>query len=135
MWGLFLIILLLGYGLVSVPRKLWHAANIETRVRYYHYEAPHLEEKVIESKYLLDEIVKLVHAAMCKTIADPSLQAKLAVIAEKCPLDIMEHHRSMKSHQSRGVDEELGVITEQRLVMLHKDLKSTLSEYNRAQWY
>mmetsp|Transcript_25895 Transcript_25895/g.45749 ORF Transcript_25895/g.45749 Transcript_25895/m.45749 type:complete len:439 (+) Transcript_25895:3436-4752(+) len=133
MWGLFLIILLLGYGLVSVPRKLWHAGDLGIRLRYYHFEASHLEERVIESKYLLDEIVKLVHAAMCKTIPDPVLQARLAVIAEKCPLDILEHHRSLKSQQSRGVEEELGEITEDRLVSLHRDLKSTLSEYNRAQ--
>jgi hypothetical protein len=134
MWGLFLIILLLGYGLVAVPRKLWNNGDLGLRARHYQYEALHLEERLIESKYHLDEIVKLVYTAMNKTISDPVLQAELAVIAEKCPLDILEHHRCLKSHQSRGVEEELGVITEARLVRLHRDLKYSLSEYNRAQW-
>jgi hypothetical protein len=28
-WGLFLIILLLGYGLVAIPRKLWYEGDCE----------------------------------------------------------------------------------------------------------
>jgi hypothetical protein len=28
-WGLFLVIVFMGYGLVAVPRKLWYASDIK----------------------------------------------------------------------------------------------------------
>lgn len=133
-WGLFLIILLLGYGLVSVPRRLWNDGNLEQRVRYYQYEASNLEEGLIESKFQLNETVKVIYAAMHRNVQNPALQAKLGMIAEKVPKDILEHHQLMRSYQSLVAEENLGQVTEDRLVQLHRDLKSHLSEYNRAQW-
>lgn len=37
-WGLFILICLLGYGLVEIPKRLWRSANRELTLRYYQFE-------------------------------------------------------------------------------------------------
>lgn len=38
-WGFLLMVLLLGYGLVEIPRQLWFAANQDRRLRFYYFKA------------------------------------------------------------------------------------------------
>jgi hypothetical protein len=129
-----LIILLLGYGLVAVPRRLWESGDLIQQNRFYQFEAFVLDESVVDSRYHLDETVKVIYTAMQRAITDVKLQAELATIVEQIPLDILEHHRCIKSHESRAAEDALGEVTEERLVELHRDLKRNLSEYTRAQW-
>lgn len=126
--------MLLSYGLVSIPRRLWQNGNLPLRLKYFEYEASNLDERLIEAKYQLDETVKLVYTATQMYVPDPTLKAHIGVIEEKCPLDMMEHFRLMKASESKAAEDELGFITEERLVQLHRSLKYNLSEYTRASW-
>lgn len=103
-------------------------------MKYYQYEASNLEEQLIEAKYLLDDTGKLIYVAMRRNVADPILKAHLEIIADKCPPEILENHRFLRSHESKVAEEELGFLTKERLVDLHRDLKFRLSEYARVQW-
>jgi len=49
-WGLLLLLLLLGYGLVEVPRKLWRSAKYSSRLESCRYEIVSVEKKLQESR-------------------------------------------------------------------------------------
>ena len=71
-WGLFLIMVLLGYGLMVIPRQLWNKGNLEGYLRYYQFMATELEESKVEARYTLEQTTKLICAAeKTVTISDP----------------------------------------------------------------
>ena len=127
-----MIILLLGYGLVAIPRTFWQSGDLELTLKFMQFRATVIDEGLIETKYQLDEIVKLVNAASYHINGNPQLMSQLEVVAGKCPLEYIEHHRNMQTHNSRDAIEQLGVITEEKLIDLHKNLKKTLGEYRRS---
>jgi len=131
-WGLFIIIVLLGYGLVAIPRAFWDQADLELTLRHKQVQVVALEEGVIDTKFELDEIVKLVHAASYNISNTSELHSVLEEILLKCPMEMIERQKAMARHNSRETLNELGEVTMSRLVSLHKDLKKTLSEYHRS---
>ncbi len=54
-WGIFLIILLFGYGLVEVPKSFWKEANIENRMKYIQWNVRNLREILDDRR---DELTK-----------------------------------------------------------------------------
>jgi hypothetical protein len=96
-WGLFLIILLLGYGLVAIPRLLWYSGDADKILNYYWYELSELDETMIDTKFKLDEQVKLIHAASYRLPSDSDLHPYLEQVIAKCPVEILEYHKQMKT--------------------------------------
>lgn len=45
-WGLFLIILFLGYGIVAVPKKYWGMKNINRRLTYAYFRVGQKEDQL-----------------------------------------------------------------------------------------
>ena len=37
--GIFLVILLLGYGLIAIPKELWNSANYKLKIKYLEWQA------------------------------------------------------------------------------------------------
>lgn len=37
-WGLCLLILTLGYGLVTIPKKVWHRSSVKKRISKYYFD-------------------------------------------------------------------------------------------------
>ncbi|QDS73781.1 hypothetical protein FKW77_005617 [Venturia effusa] len=48
-WGLFLAIYLMGHGLVSIPKRLYHNANLSRRLRRLQAQAPRIHDKLLEA--------------------------------------------------------------------------------------
>jgi hypothetical protein len=48
-WGIFLIIFLLGYGLVAVPKDVLKLADYETRILYLQWRASECREHIMEN--------------------------------------------------------------------------------------
>ncbi len=47
-WGLFVIIFLLGYGLVAVPKQILKLSDYETRIKYLEWRAGECKENLEE---------------------------------------------------------------------------------------
>jgi hypothetical protein len=56
-WGLLNIILMLGYGLVEVPRMLWHESNPEQALRRLQFKAPDTDLALFDARCALEEVV------------------------------------------------------------------------------
>jgi hypothetical protein len=46
--GIFLITVLLGYGLVAVPRAIWRIRDFNITLRFYYYKLSETEESLTE---------------------------------------------------------------------------------------
>ncbi|KAI4240370.1 MAG: hypothetical protein L6R40_005196 [Gallowayella cf. fulva] len=55
-WGLIFAIYLMGHGLVAVPRRLYHNANISSRLRRIQSQAPAVDQKLKESINALEDL-------------------------------------------------------------------------------
>ena len=132
-WGLFLIMVLLGYGLTVIPRQLWNKGNLEGYLRYYQFMATELEDSKVESRYSLEQVTKLICGAeKIVTLSDPVVP-HIELMLAKVPEYIISQQRSQRPHENKEVQEALGEITEKRVAILHGELKKALSEYARTQ--
>lgn len=58
-WGLFLAIVLMGYGLVAVPRRLWLTGSTHRHLRQLYANASRVKEECIDSELEFDEIAQV----------------------------------------------------------------------------
>ena len=58
-WGLFLLVLLLGYGLVEVPRGLWQASNWPMRLAQTHFKLAKMSMEKQEASDELEDILEV----------------------------------------------------------------------------
>lgn len=132
-WGLFLIMVLLGYGLVVIPRRLWNKGNLEGYLRYYQFMATELEDCKIEARYSLEQVTKLICAAEKTLILSDPLMNYVEVMVAKVPEYILDQQRAQRPHENKESVAALGEITAKRLGLLHAQLKKALAEYSRTQ--
>jgi hypothetical protein len=57
-WGLFLLVCLLGVGIVEVPRAYWRRSNVDLQLRYYEYQIGQLYGEYKKSHDSLQGILK-----------------------------------------------------------------------------
>lgn len=58
-WGLFLLVLLLGYALVEVPRRLWHNSNISYVLTQSYFKAAKLSSDKCEAEETVDDVLEV----------------------------------------------------------------------------
>ena len=58
-WGLFLLVLLLGYGLVEVPRQCWNNAKRGHRLSYTHFKLAKLSVEKTEAEENLEDVLEV----------------------------------------------------------------------------
>lgn len=57
-WGLFLVIMFMGYGLVSVPRRLWFTGNPQKHLNQLYGNASRVKEECMDSELEFIEVCK-----------------------------------------------------------------------------
>jgi hypothetical protein len=58
-WGLFLVIVFMGYGLVSVPRSLWYSGDYDRHLHQLYANATKLKEECMDSEIEFNELAKV----------------------------------------------------------------------------
>lgn len=143
-WGLILLVLLMGYGLVEVPRVTWNSARLEYQMAHAYFKISKLSVEREDAEEQLTEVLEEVTQASVALRYRHPLRKYLEVIIQKCP-------ESSQSSFSRGTDDyvdyddylkETGskvseTYTEKSLVKLHKQVivvthtsKRTLCQWN-----
>lgn len=64
-WGLFWLVLLLGYGLVEVPRSIWHSASTLHTLNHSYFRAAKLSQERAETSERVSDLLQV-----SKTTAD-----------------------------------------------------------------
>lgn len=74
-WGLTLAVLVLGYGLVEVPRRMWWLGHLELRMNHNFFKASQLSQEWAQTKHDIadtNELLAGMEARMDKTITNYS---------------------------------------------------------------
>jgi len=133
LWGLFLIIVMLGYGLVAVPRSLWRAGNLEIRLKHAYFQASQIDETVEELHHKLHDVVHMIKLAAAAVHTESQLLPIVQTLIAKCPPEAVREANGLKDAERSYLTQELGDITRKRLISLHSDLRNTINDLNRAQ--
>ncbi|XP_026690403.2 G-protein coupled receptor-associated protein LMBRD2-like isoform X2 [Ciona intestinalis] len=138
-WGLFLLVLLLGYGLVEVPRGLWHAADNAISMAQTYFKLSKLSTEKQEAVEDLEDVLEEVKKVSSIVRYNHPVRKYVSEIILKCPDDL-------QSQMSQGMDdyedyENSGrsrneVPSENSLVKLHRKLIRAVHTKKRTavQW-
>jgi len=132
-WGLCLLVLMLGYGLVEVPRNLWLGSKRGHRLSQAYFRVSKLWTERSDAEGQLEEVLTSVEAAG-KGVAGVLLRGYLDTIVSKVPTEMMERVRRRQGRQGAVEDDQQ--VTEQTLAKLHKQVLVALTAHKRteAQW-
>ncbi|XP_065663092.1 G-protein coupled receptor-associated protein LMBRD2 [Hydra vulgaris] len=84
-WGLLLLVLLLGYGLVELPRTSWNMSRSDLRLEHTYFKVSKLSTSKEDADEELADTLSLVKKASEEIKYNSNLRKHLDVIIKKCP--------------------------------------------------
>ncbi|CAK9294381.1 unnamed protein product [Gordionus sp. m RMFG-2023] len=142
-WGLILLVLLLGYGLIQVPRGVWYysafvggAAN--SKLMRCFYKAAIVYPLKQESQESLEEIIEEIEQLSMTVPESHPIRPKIEILIEKLP----ENYRSKILSATRNKAEnstrlqsalEFDPPNPKTLIKIHKRLINGLTNHYRTQ--
>ncbi|CAJ0564635.1 unnamed protein product, partial [Mesorhabditis spiculigera] len=138
-WGLLLLVVLLGHGLVDLPRQLWHTAATEYRLNKTFFDVNKLSGDKHEAEDALKEVYREARAVLNLVKNEHSLRGKAQTIVSRFPEEVVKElfpNRSGADFESMGEADRGAVSDERYLVRLHSKAIDTVHIYQRtaAQW-
>lgn len=85
-WGLFLLVLLLGYGLVEVPRTLWYRSKTSLYLKQLYFRIAKLQGEKCDAEENLEDILGEVKSVTEKIKYNHPLRSCIDVIVKKVSL-------------------------------------------------
>ncbi|XP_077418558.1 G-protein coupled receptor-associated protein LMBRD2B-like isoform X2 [Vanacampus margaritifer] len=132
-WGLFLLVLLLGYGLVEIPRFYWlSSCHTHLLAKTYFKVAKMASEKAAAEENLAD-IMEEVSAINASVKYNHTFKKFVDTILTKCPI---EYQEEMGKDEEHLCEDHLVLPTKRGLVQLHKKVISAVQQcrQTRVQW-
>ncbi|XP_051923788.1 G-protein coupled receptor-associated protein LMBRD2B-like isoform X2 [Hippocampus zosterae] len=132
-WGLFLLVLLLGYGLVEIPRSYWlSSCHTHLLAKTYFKVAKMACEKVSAEENLAD-VMEEVSVINVSVKYNHSLRECVDTILTKCPT---EYQQEMGSDAEHSCNDQTVLPTKRGLVQLHKKVIAAVQRcrQTRVQW-
>ncbi|XP_063817033.1 G-protein coupled receptor-associated protein LMBRD2 isoform X2 [Pseudophryne corroboree] len=132
-WGLFLLVLLLGYGLVEIPRSHWKGARKGYLLMKTYFKAAKLmTEKADAEENLEDAMEEVRKVNECIKYNHP-LRKCVDTILRKCPSVYQEKMgRNMDDYEDFE-EKNINYPSEKMLVKLHKQVIYAVQRHNRTQ--
>ncbi|CAF0888733.1 unnamed protein product [Brachionus calyciflorus] len=138
-WGLFLLVLLLGYGLVAVPRSIWSKSNTSLRLKQLYFKLAKLHGEKCEAEEQLEDILNEIKIIAEKIRYNHPFRSFVDIIVTKCP-------ESFRNSLRRNVEDyseynesayDRDIPSEKALVKLNCSLIKALQVKDRTsnEWY
>lgn len=122
-WGLLLLLLFLGYGLIALPKILWYNSDLKRSLKKSLFEIAIAFDSLMDSRHKLIANTKKLRA-LYKQLPDGSQRkAKVEMIINQCPKEIYS--------QSYPSTTEIPNFTDEKLVSKHRHYREALAEYTR----
>jgi hypothetical protein len=138
-WGIFLLVLLLGYGLVEIPQNIYNHSRTNYILGHMQFKLSQLYNEKIEVEDRLDSLIDDLTKLCMQIKSDDPLRRYLEQVVKIVPeqyadrikltVDDYENHRIVLT--TSYTDHE----TEEKLVKLHERLKSSIHAHHRVQTY
>ncbi|CAG5035641.1 unnamed protein product [Parnassius apollo] len=94
-WGLFLLILLLGYALVEVPRNLWNNSKKNYTLTYCYFKIAKLSTDKCEAEETVDDILHSLNSVMAAVGPGHPLHRHVETIVQKLPIQLRDRLSSL----------------------------------------
>jgi len=122
-WGLFWLVLLLGYGLVDIPRSVWRSSQPAPLLTRMYFKAAKLNAERSEAEENLEDFLESLQGALNSLQSTDPLRKNAETIWDKVPLEWRERlKRKSVTTQTHLADSG---INEKSLVRLHRQVRST----------
>ncbi|KAJ1958287.1 hypothetical protein GGI12_004773 [Dipsacomyces acuminosporus] len=129
-WGLFLVVIFMGFGLVSIPRKLWQRGDLTHELAKIESRAMAYKDRAYDSELELSDVVKEVMLVSSRVDQTDSLRHCVDQILECCPKTdgrINAHNVVLSSRVPMD-------ITQAYLATLHNKIKQAVLKEERSRW-
>ena len=128
-WGLFLIVLMLGYGLVTIPVSTWNQANRKKILHTLHMQIV----PIAEARNLCRHELK--HAFLkAKALADSEAEDPTGKLREYAEIILDYFTESSRNlHSGSRASARTLQLSHKDLVKLHKEVKQLISEKDRLE--
>ncbi|XP_060617372.2 G-protein coupled receptor-associated protein LMBRD2 isoform X1 [Anolis sagrei] len=132
-WGLFLLVLLLGYGLVEIPRSHWNGAKKGFLLMKTYFKVAKLMTEKADAEENLEDIMEEVRKVNESIKYNHPLRKCVDTILKKCPTEYQERMgRNMDDYED--FEERPNTYpTEKTLVKLHKQVIYSVQRHRRTQ--
>lgn len=135
-WGLFVLVLMLGYGLVEVPRNCWNRSQKGYQLTRAYFRVAKLMSEKSDAEEALDDVLISVNT-VGTMIGEADPRRKLVeIILSKVPMELVDRikRRCRNTEVDFGTNGEAP--SEKTLIKLHRQVIKALQNYNRteAQW-
>ena len=135
-WGLFLLVLMLGYGLVEVPLNIFNQSRVSYTLSHLQFKISKLCDEKMDIEERLDSLVdELIKYCLQIRAHDPmkiSLQKIIDIVPEQytnritLTIEDYENNRIATNHL-------IDLPTEKQLIRLHERLKAAIHVHHRIQ--
>ncbi|EFN82289.1 LMBR1 domain-containing protein 2 homolog [Harpegnathos saltator] len=131
-WGLFLLVLLLGYALVEVPRGLWNASKPGYTLSYSYFKVAKLSLDKCEAEETVDDILESLQIATISIGPGHPFHCNLETIFQKIPAELKDRMNRRQLPDDTPTDTP----TEKSLIRLHRQTIKALQTLQRieTQW-
>ncbi|CAH4007401.1 unnamed protein product [Pieris brassicae] len=126
-WGLFLLILLLGYALVEVPRNLWNNSKKNYTLTYCYFKIAKLSTDKFEAEETIDDILESLNCVTAAVGSGHPLYRHVETIVQKLPVQLRD------KLGSRAPPERTPPPSLKSLINLHKKTIKALHVLQRTE--
>jgi hypothetical protein len=129
-WGLFLLVMLLGYALVEVPRSLWNFSKPGYALQYAYFKLSKLSSEKAEAEENVEDVLESLQSVSIIVPSHHNLRPCVETILRKVPTELME--KAKRNVRSDG-GHSGAVPSEKSLVRLHKQVIKSLQVLQRTE--
>ncbi|XP_041793274.1 G-protein coupled receptor-associated protein LMBRD2a [Chelmon rostratus] len=132
-WGLFLLVLLLGYGLVEIPRSYWLSSSHGYLLAKTYFKVAKMATEKAAAEENLADVMEDVAGVHGSVRYNHCLRKCVDTILTKCP---PEYREEMEKNTENSAGEQNVLPTKRGLVNLHKKVISAVQRHSqtRVQW-
>uniref|UniRef100_A0A3Q4H091 LMBR1 domain containing 2a n=1 Tax=Neolamprologus brichardi TaxID=32507 RepID=A0A3Q4H091_NEOBR len=129
-WGLFLLVLLLGYGLVEIPRSYWLSSSHNYVLSKSYFKVAKMATEKAEADEKLADVMEEVAGIHASVRQNHFPRKYVDIILTKCPT---------KYQEEMGINAEISRVdqnappTKRVLVKLHEKVVSAVQRHNQTQ--
>jgi hypothetical protein len=130
-WGLFLLVLLLGYALVEVPRSLFNNSKTGFTLQHAYFKLSKLSSDKAEAEENAEDVLESLQSLNVLVPSHHDLRPCVEEILRKVPSELLEKARRTVRNDSGGSSSS--VPSEKSLIRLHRQVIKSLQILQRTE--
>ncbi|XP_064792592.1 G-protein coupled receptor-associated protein LMBRD2B-like isoform X1 [Oncorhynchus masou masou] len=132
-WGLFLLVLLLGYGLVEIPCLYWNSSRHGYLLAKTYFKVAKLATEKSDAEENMDDAMEEVANVNESIGYGHPLRISIDTILRKCPMEIQEKMARLNTEDSENESTQRTYPSKRSLVKLHKQVICAGQRHSQTQ--